>query len=27
LRSKTKSKNFQWFKLFPYYSLFWVPDI
>jgi len=27
LRSKTKSKNFQWFQLFPSYSLLWVPDI
>jgi len=27
LRSTTKSENFQWFKLFPCYSLLWVPDI
>jgi len=27
LRSTTKSKNFQWLKLFPRYSLLWVPDI
>ena len=27
LRSRTKSKHFQWLKLFLYCSLFWVPDI
>jgi len=27
LRSRTKSKIFQWLKLFPYYSLLWIPDI
>jgi len=27
MRSTTKSENFQWLKLFPCYSLLWVPDI
>jgi len=27
LRSTTRSENFQWWKLFPCYSLLWVPDI
>jgi len=26
MRSTTKSENFQWLKLFPCYSLLWVPD-